>query len=119
VATEKSGPGRRLVVLGDSYMGNGPNPAEERPLGDCFQRALFIGNPTAARVPHGNLESIVYQEHPDVVVEEAAERSMQLVPDAPMIAPESRSYEPSIIASNRGKSPDDRTAGRPATTIQR
>ncbi len=119
VATEKNGPGRRLVVLGDSYMGNGPNPEEERPLGDCFQRALFIGNPTAARVPHGNLESIVYQERPDVVVEEAAERSLQIVPDTPMIAPEERNYDLLTSTTRRDKSQEDRTANRPATTIQK
>ena len=120
VATEKNGPGRRLVVLGDSYMAAGVHPADERPLGDCFRHALFVGNWNATRVPHGNLESIVYQEGPDVVVEEVAERSVQTEPDASAIAPEQRSYEPSTIATNRETPPAERTLSeRPATTIRR
>jgi hypothetical protein len=90
IMTDKSGPGHRLLVLGDSFMGAGVSPTNERPLGDCFQHALFHGNSSPGRIPQSQLESIVYQERPDVVIEETTERSILAPPYAAAIAPEER-----------------------------
>ena len=88
--------------------------------GRLFPAALFIGNPTAARVPHGNLESIVYQERPDVVVEEAAERSCKSC-RTPRRLPRKNgatSHRRSRPTGRRPR-PSGRLSERPATTIRR
>ena len=102
VATTTSGPGHRLLVLGDSYMSAGLNPGEQRPLGDCFQRAIFVANSSAGRFSQAHMESVVYQEAPDVLIEEVAERSIQAVPYDGAIAPEEPSVGPLTMA-NREK----------------
>ncbi len=113
VATDRSGPGHRLVVLGDSYMGTGIHPLEQRPLGDCFRHALFVANPGGARFPHNQLESVVYQEAPDVLIEEVAERNMQAVPYNESIAPAEPPDGTWAIAPGGGPS----LSQRPTATI--
>ena len=104
-ATDQPGPGHRLLVLGDSYMGTGVSPMQERPLGDCFRHALFHGNASPGRIPHDQFESLVYQERPDVVIEEMAERNLRFEPYAGAMAPAEPALDRTDLAAGTEADP--------------
>jgi hypothetical protein len=104
-AFESGRPGKRLVVLADSFFGAGLKDATYRPLADHFARSLFVVRTDGRRTPHDLLRTLVDQEHPDVVVEELMEWYLCFLPDPPVVAPFLEAGN--VAASARGvKSPD-------------
>lgn len=82
----------RLLVLHDSFFDAGPFTQEDQPLAAHFSRSYF-----AAIDPDDNtMRSFVDLEHPNIVLEEHAERALGNVPvDAPFEA-----VTPKLIRSN-------------------
>jgi hypothetical protein len=72
------GPGQHaLLVFNDSYMRTGPLDKEQVPLAEHFARTLL----DKRRPSDHEVQLIVDDFHPDVVIEERAERLMRAVPD--------------------------------------
>lgn len=65
-----------LLMFHDSYMRTGALDRDQVPLAEHFARTMLIGN----RPPDSELKGIVDVFHPDVVVEEVAERFVANVP---------------------------------------
>jgi hypothetical protein len=82
----------RLLVFHDSFFNAGPFTQQDQPLAAHFSRSYF-----AAIDPDDNtIRSFVDLEHPNIVLEEHAERSLGNVPiDAPFEA-----ATPNLIRSN-------------------
>ena len=93
-------PGRRLVVLADSFFGAGLKDPSQRPLADQFARSLFLVSTDGRRISHDRLRTLIDQERPDVVVEELMEWYLTFVPDPPALAPLfARNDAPTAIAA--------------------
>lgn len=69
-----------LLVLHDSFMRNGPLDPDHVPLAEDFSRTLLVGGMRS----DWDLETIANAFHPDIVIEERAERYLQWVPAGPI-----------------------------------
>jgi alginate O-acetyltransferase complex protein AlgJ len=69
----------RLLVFSDSFLDTGFDQTSLLPLMRPFKRSVFVIMPADSRV----FGPLVEQEHPDVVIEELAERMIALGPSSP------------------------------------
>jgi hypothetical protein len=68
-----------LLILHDSFMRTGALDRDETPFAEGFARTMLVG----IRASNEQLDLIVDAFHPDIVIEERAERTLDTVPTSP------------------------------------